>query len=74
MRDGDLRSAEHDRADIVADGLVTVSEAASFLSLSRSTLYTLMDRGDIPFVKLGRSRRIPRRALIELAARELRQI
>jgi hypothetical protein len=31
-----------------------------------------MDRGELAFVKLGRSRRIPKRALIELAARELR--
>ena len=58
--------------DLVADGLVTVREAAGFLRLSRSTVYALMDRGELPFVKLGRSRRIPRRALVELAARELR--
>ena len=57
---------------LVADGLMTVSEAAAFLSLSRATLYTLMDRGELPFVKLGRSRRIPRRAVIQLAARALR--
>ena len=58
--------------DLVADGLSTVREAAGFLRLSRSTVYTLMDRGELPFVKLGRSRRIPRRALVELAARGLR--
>ncbi len=59
-------------ADLVADGLSTVREAAGFLRLSRSTVYTLMDRGELPFVKLGRSRRIPRRAVIQLAARALR--
>ena len=59
-------------AALVEDGLLKVSEAATFLRLSRSTLYTLMDQGELPFVKLGRSRRIPKRALIELAARELR--
>ena len=57
---------------LVADGLMTVREAAEFLSLSRATLYTLMDRGELPFMKLGRSRRIPRRAVIQLAARALR--
>ncbi len=57
-----------DRADLVADGLVTVQEAAQFLSISRSKLYELMDNGELTFVKLGRSRRIPRRALIDLAA------
>ena len=59
-------------AALVEDGLMKVAAAAAFLSLSRATLYTLMDRGELPFVKIGRSRRIPRRALVELAARELR--
>jgi excisionase family DNA binding protein len=60
-----------DQADLVADGLVTVQEAAVFLSISRSKLYELMDTGRLTFVKLGRSRRIPRRALINLAASSL---
>ncbi len=59
-------------AALVEDGLMKVAAAAAFLSLSRATLYTLMDRGELPFVKLGRSRRIPKRAVVELAARELR--
>ncbi len=58
--------------ELVADGLFTVAEAASFLRLSRSNLYVLMERGELAFVKLGRSRRIPRRALVELAAGGLR--
>ncbi|MCH8891481.1 MAG: helix-turn-helix domain-containing protein [Myxococcales bacterium] len=48
--------------DLVSDGLMTVSEAAGFLRLSRSTIYLFMDRGELAFVKLGRSRRIPRLA------------
>jgi excisionase family DNA binding protein len=60
------------RAALVEEGLLKVTEAAEFLRLSRATLYSLMDRGELAFVKLGRSRRIPKRALIELAARELR--
>ena len=59
-------------AALVEDGLLKVAEAAAFLSLSRATLYTLMDRGELPFVKIGRSRRIPKRAVVELAARGLR--
>ncbi len=55
-------------AELVADGLLTVREAAAFLRISRSSLYATMDRGELAFVKLGRSRRIPRRALVELAA------
>ncbi len=57
---------------LVADGLMTVREAAAFLRLSRSSVYALMDHGELAFVKLGRSRRIPRRALVELAASVLR--
>ncbi len=57
---------------LVADGLMTVKEAAEFLRLSPSRLYVLMVGGELAFVKLGRSRRIPRRALVELAARGLR--
>jgi len=56
---------------LVGDGLLTVSEATAFLRLSRSTLYTLMDEGELAFVRIGRARRIPRRALIDLAAAHL---
>jgi excisionase family DNA binding protein len=52
---------------VVADGLVSVTEACRFLDLSRATLYVLMDRGRLPYCKIGGARRIPRRALIELA-------
>jgi excisionase family DNA binding protein len=58
--------------ELVADGLLTVRECAEFLHLSRSKVYELMDAGELCFAKLGRSRRIPRRAVIELAARRLR--
>ncbi len=61
-----------DSAELVADGLMTVKECAEFLHLSRSTVYELMNAGELCFAKLGRSRRIPRRAVIELAARQLR--
>jgi excisionase family DNA binding protein len=57
---------------LLADGLVPVSEAAAFLGVSRSTLYALMERGELPYVKIGRARRVPRRALITLAAARLR--
>lgn len=52
---------------LIADGLMTVKEAAAFLRLGRSTLYGLMDTGDLAYCRLGRARRIPRRAVVELA-------
>ncbi len=65
-----------DRETIVADGLMTVPEASAFLRLSRSTLYNLMDSGRLAYVRLigdGRraARRIPRKAVIALAAAHL---
>lgn len=43
--------------------LVTVKEAATFLGLGVATIYRLMDRGVLPFIKLGRSRRVSREDL-----------
>lgn len=64
-------SASDSATELVADGLVDVAGAASFLSISRSKLYELMDAGELVYVRIGRSRRIPRRALVDLAARSL---
>jgi excisionase family DNA binding protein len=52
---------------MVADGLMRVAEVAEFLSLSRAAVYQMMGRGELPFVKIGRSRRVPRRAVVEFA-------
>lgn len=43
--------------------LLTVPAAAKLLSLSRSTVYELIRRGEIPAMKVGRVRRIPTDAL-----------
>ncbi len=72
MSHGGLSIEDLSRMELVADGLFTVAEAASFLRVGRSSLYALMDRGELRFVKIGRSRRIPRRAVIALAACGLR--
>jgi len=53
---------------LVADGLMTVREAARFLSVSQSTLYVLMDSGRLAYVKIGRARRLPRRGVTQFAA------
>jgi excisionase family DNA binding protein len=39
--------------------LVRVEEAARILSLSRSTIYEMMDAGELPSVRRGSARRIP---------------
>lgn len=54
--------------DLVAGGLLSVREAAAFLRISVAGLYGFMERGELPYAKLGRSRRIPRQALVAFAA------
>lgn len=62
---------EIDRESLVSDGLLSVPDAAKFLSISRSAVYQLMQSGRLPYVHLGRSRRIPKRSLVSLAASNL---
>jgi excisionase family DNA binding protein len=50
--------------------LVRVEEAARLLSLSRSTIYEMMNAGDIPSVRCGAARRIPVAALREWVANQ----
>jgi len=58
--------------EMLADGLMTIPEAAEFLAVNRSTVYVAMDGGRLPYVKIGRARRIPRRALVEFVATNTR--
>lgn len=57
--------------ELVAEGLQRISEAARFLGISRSLVYQLINAGDLPTVRIGRSRRIPTNAVLELAANRL---
>lgn len=57
---------------LLGDGLTDVKGAAEFLAVSRTTVYGLMETGQLRYVKIGKARRIPRRALVELAAANLR--
>lgn len=57
------------KTDVVADGMLTVEEAAGFSKLSRAELYRRMSAGDLKYVKFGKRRLIPRRALVELLSR-----
>jgi excisionase family DNA binding protein len=59
------------KLEMVRDGLDKVVEVARFYRVSVAQVYAMMQRGTLPFVKLGRSRRIPHRAVLELAARNL---
>jgi excisionase family DNA binding protein len=60
-----------ERCELVSQGLVKIPAAARFLGLCVSKVYQLMERGDLPYVKIGKSRPIPHRAMEELAAKNL---
>ncbi len=51
--------------------LLTVNQAAQLLGIGRSTLYELLDAGQIQSVKVGASRRIPLKAVHEYIDRLL---
>jgi len=63
--------------ELCSDGLLSVKDAAKFLGVSRSKFYELIDSGLLPFaqfmgeIRARHAKRIPKRALIEFAARSL---
>jgi excisionase family DNA binding protein len=56
---------------LLVDGLDKIPEVSRFLKVSVSQVYALMQEGELPFVKIGKSRRIPHRAVLDLVARNL---
>lgn len=62
----------HDRTPPAIDRLLTYRQAAEVLGVSDRNVWTLVDRGDLPAVRFGRSVRIDPadlRAFIERAKR-----
>jgi excisionase family DNA binding protein len=53
--------------------LVTIDEAAQALSVSRRTLYRLIEAGEIDAVRIGSSRRVPTAALQTFCTRAVRE-
>jgi excisionase family DNA binding protein len=52
-----MQNGEHDM--LVHLELMTVTEAAQMLRVSRPTVYKLIDGGDLPRVQIGRRKMIP---------------
>ena len=53
--------------------LLTVEEAGRRLSLGRSKVYELMNLGHLTSLSIGRSRRVPARAILEFIEAQLEQ-
>jgi len=61
----ELLRAELRRPDSpAADGMLSVAAAAKFSGIGVTKLYALMGSGDLPSVRYGRKRLIPRRGLV----------
>ena len=50
--------------------LLRANQVARALGLSRSTIYAMMSGGTLPVVRVGRSVRVPRQALLDWVARK----
>lgn len=73
-RIGAVEQSHKGRGQIVPEPLLLkVEEAARMLSLSRTTVYELMESGQLPSIKCGTARRIPRAALDEWIAQQLQE-
>jgi excisionase family DNA binding protein len=69
---GIVERAQIERGQLMPEPLLLkVEEAARRLSLSRTKVYELMESGELPSIKIGTARRIPRIALDEFIARQL---
>jgi excisionase family DNA binding protein len=53
------------------DGALGLDKAAEFTGLKRSYLYELIEQGELPSIKIGRRRLVPRRALVDLLDRHV---
>jgi excisionase family DNA binding protein len=58
-------------SSLMSGGTVGVAEATAFTGLGRTYLYSLMERGELRFVKAGKRRLIPRNELTRLLAEHL---
>lgn len=54
------QSSDFFASELPAASLLTVEEVAAALRVSKMTVYRMVERGEIPSVRIGRSFRIPR--------------
>lgn len=53
------------------DGVFTIPEAAEYLKVTRQTVHTLINRGDLRRFKVGRCTRIPAADVYALVGQEV---
>jgi excisionase family DNA binding protein len=57
----------------LSETLLTPEEVAALLKVGRTKVYELMDRGDLPSLKIDRCRRIPASAVPAFIQRRLEE-
>jgi excisionase family DNA binding protein len=61
-----------EQESLCADGLLKIwPDSANFLNIGRATMFGIVSRGEIAYVRIGADRRIPRKALVAYAERRL---
>ena len=61
------------RGDLSDVRFLTVAEVADLMRVSAMTVYRMVQAGELPAVRFGRSYRIPEAAVVELIAPQQRQ-
>jgi excisionase family DNA binding protein len=51
--------------------VLTIAEAAEVLGISRAFAYELATRGELPVIRLGRRRLVPRKALLAMLGEDM---
>jgi excisionase family DNA binding protein len=57
--------------DQIGDGLLRVPQVTKLLGLSRSKVYQLMERGELPYVKSDKARRVHRQCVEDYVRRHV---
>ena len=57
--------------ELLADGCLSVKQAAEFLSIGLTSTYAEMESGRLAYLKIGRRRVVPKKELIRFAAAQL---
>ena len=61
------------RGDLSDVRFLTVAEVAELMRVSAMTVYRMVQSGELPAVRFGRSYRIPEAAVVEMVAPQQRQ-
>ena len=60
-----MRSERREQGDLATVQFLTVAEVAARMRVSKMTVYRLVHGGELPAARVGRSFRVPRRAVEE---------